>query len=112
MVKEARVKDGEADFFYLNPGKYYIRAFADLNGNGVWDTGNYAQGLQPEPLFYDPREVECKAKWDITHAWNISGRPLDRQKPSAITKQKPDKEKKLRNRNADRAAKLGITYRP
>ena len=112
VVKEARVKDGEADFFYLNPGKYYIRAFADLNGNGVWDTGNYAQGLQPEPLFYDPREVECKAKWDITHAWNISGRPLDRQKPSAITKQKPDKEKKLRNRNADRAAKLGITYRP
>ncbi len=34
------------------------------------------------------------------------------QKPGAITKQKPDKEKKVKNQNAHRAKKLGIQYIP
>ena len=32
--------------------------------------------------------------------------------PGAITKQKPDKEKKVKNQNAQRAKKLGIEYIP
>ena len=32
--------DGEAAFFYLEPGNYYARAFVDRNGNDLWDTGN------------------------------------------------------------------------
>ena len=32
------------------------------------------------------------------------------QKPSKVTKQKPDKEKKIKNQNAQRASKLGIQY--
>ena len=111
VVKEALAADGEANFFYLRPGKYYMRAFIDRNGNGVWDTGDFDQGRQPEPVFYNLKTVECKEKWDVTHTWNLKERPLDRQKPTAITKQKPDKDKKKQNRNADRAAKMGITYR-
>lgn len=107
-VKSARVTDGVAEFFYLNPQTYYMRAYADLNGNGKWDVGDYASGLQPEPVFYHPRSVECKAKWDITRSWVLMERPLPQQKPTAITKQKADREKKRRNRNADRAAKMGI----
>ncbi len=112
VVKEARAQHGSAEFYFLAPGTYFIRAFVDSNGNGVWDTGNYAEGRQPERVFYDSQPVECKEKWDLTHAWNIAARPLDKQKPAAITKQKPDKEKKLRNRNADRAQKMGIQYQP
>ena len=107
-VKSARVTDGVAEFFYLNPQTYYMRAYADLNGNGKWDVGDYASGLQPEPVFYHPRSVECKAKWDITRSWVLMERPLPQQKPTAITKQKADREKKRRNRNADRAARMGI----
>ena len=107
-VKSARVTDGVAEFFYLNPQTYYMRAYADLNGNGKWDVGDYARGLQPEPVFYHPRSVECKAKWDITRSWVLMERPLPQQKPTAITKQKADREKKRRNRNADRAARMGI----
>ena len=107
-VKSARVTDGVAEFFYLSPQTYYMRAYADLNGNGKWDVGDYASGLQPEPVFYHPRSVECKAKWDITRSWVLMERPLPQQKPTAITKQKADREKKRRNRNADRAARMGI----
>ena len=56
-------------------------------------------------------EVEAKAKWDISKSWNLTGRKRFNQKPGAITKQKADKEKKkLQNRNAERARKLGIEY--
>ena len=92
------------------PNKYYVSAFLDANSNGKWDTGDYDADLQPEDVFYYNREIECKEKWDITQAWNLTGTPRFRQKPSAITKQKPDAEKKLKNRNADRAKKLGIPY--
>lgn len=102
----------EAYFEYVKPATYYLRAFVDKNGNGIWDTGEYEQDLQPEPVYYFPEEVECKAKWDVTRQWNLTRLPLYRQKPQAITKQKPDKQKKLRNRNADRAKNLGIPWPP
>lgn len=112
VVKEVKAQDGTAEFYYVTPGKYYMRAFVDTNDNGVWDTGDYYAQLEPEPMYYYPKEIECKAKWDITTQWNLTAVPLDRQKPQAITKQKADKEKKLRNRNADRARELGIEYKP
>ena len=95
----------------LHPERYlYVSAFLDANDNGKWDTGDYDADLQPEDVFYYNREIECKEKWDITQSWNLTGTPRFRQKPSAITKQKPDADKKLKNRNADRAKKLGIPY--
>lgn len=109
-VKEVVADKGTARFGYVAPGKYYLSAFADLNGNGLWDTGDYDAGLQPEPVYFYPREIECKEKWDITESWNLTATPRYRQKPQAITKQKPDAEKKLKNRNTDRARQLGITY--
>ena len=111
VVKEARtLADGSAEFFWLNEGKYYLRAFIDRNGNGKWDTGDFHQGLQPEEMYYLPKEVEIKANWDITTQWDLLQAPLDRQKPLAITKQKPEKEKQLKNRNKTRAEQLGIPF--
>lgn len=110
-VKQAVVSSGAAEFYYVQPGTYYLRAFVDANGNGVWDTGDYYADRQPETVYYYPKEVECKAKWDVTTRWNVNATPTIRQKPQKITKQKPDKEKKLRNRNADRARDLGITLK-
>lgn len=109
VVKRAVVHDGQADFFYVQPGTYYLRAFVDSNGNGKWDTGDYYADRQPEMVYYNPKAVECKAQWDITTRWDVGTVAANRQKPSAITKQKPDKEKKLTNRNAERAKNLGIS---
>lgn len=112
-VRETTVgEDGTAEFYYVKPGKYYLRAFVDQNGNGVWDTGDYDEHRQAEPVFYHHEEVECKAKWDVTRDWSFDSRLRFRQKPGSITKQKPDQVKQVRNRNQQRAAEKGIIYVP
>ena len=111
VVKEARTQDdGSAEFYWLNEGKYYLRAFIDRNGNGIWDSGDFYNALQPEEMYYLPKVIEIKANWDITTEWNLNQTRLDRQKPLEITKQKPEKEKQLKNRNKTRAEQLGIPF--
>ena len=111
VVRQERANRlGVAEFYYLNPNKYYIRAFVDANGNNLWDTGDYDANRQAEAVYYYPKENECKAKFDVTISWNLTERARNEQKPLEITKQKPDKEKKLRNRNLDRAKELGKEY--
>ena len=105
VVKSTKATNGHADFYFLTPGTYYLRLFRDLNGNGIWDTGDYDQHLQPEPLYYYPSELALKAQWEITQDWNPTALPLAKQKPQKITKQKPDKEKTIKNRNAERQRK-------
>ena len=101
---------GKAEFMYVKPNKYYLRAFADINGNGLWDTGCYDEDRQAEPVFYFSEEIECKQKWDVKRQWNLTAKPLFRQKPDKITKQKPDAAKKQKSLNLDRAKKLGKQY--
>ena len=98
--------------FYVKPDTYYARMFIDSNGNGIWDTGEYAADRQPETTYYYHDKIECKAKWDMTLTWNPTSRSLNLQKPEAITKQKPEKEKTITRRNLERAEKLGIPYPP
>ena len=112
VVKETKTVNGVAEFYYLKPQKYYMRLIVDRNNNGKWDTGNYASDQQAEEVYYYPEAIECKAKWDLTESWDPLARELSLQKPGAITKQKPDKEKKVKNQNVQRAAKLGIQYVP
>lgn len=112
MVKETKTVNGVAEFYYLKPQKYYMRLIVDRNNNGKWDTGNYDNDQQAEEVYYYPEAIECKAKWDFTESWDPLARELSLQKPGAITKQKPDKEKKVKNQNVQRAAKLGIQYVP
>ena len=110
VTQEVRVTKGKAEFKYVTPGKFYLRAFIDANGNGVWDTGDYDADRQAEAVYYYSKELECKEKWDVTESWNLTATPRFRQKPQAIVKQKPDQAKKLKNRNIERAKQLGIEY--
>ena len=112
MVKQVKAVNGVAEFYYLKPEKYYLRLIVDRNGNGKWDTGCYDKDEQAEEVYYYPEVIECKAKWDLTESWDPTACDLSRQKPGAITKQKPDKEKKVKNQNAQRAKNLGIEYIP
>ena len=112
VVKQVTTTDGRAEFFYINPGTYYLRLFIDSNGNGVWDTGLYADKLQAERTIYYPKSVECRAKWDITLTWNTLIEKATSLKPLAITKQQADEEKTIKHRNAERAREKGIEYVP
>jgi len=95
-------KDGRADFFYLKPGDYYLRCFVDSNGDGVRSAGEYISGRQPEQVFYFPKPITVKANWDIEQDWAPLEIPRIGQKPIEITKQKPDKEKDIKQRNKER----------
>ena len=108
VVRSATVVDGTAELYYLAAGTYYLRAIVDRNGNGKWDTGDYYNNVQPEEVYYYHEPVECKAKWDYTKQWNLTGRSLYLQKPAEITKQKGEKKKEVKHRNAERAKELGI----
>lgn len=55
----------------------------------------------------DEQGNRYKAQWEITQQWNPTALPLPQQKPLAITKQKPDKERTIKNRNAERLKNKG-----
>ncbi len=105
VVRSARTNEGKADFFFLKPGPYYMRAFVDRNGNGKWDEGNYSKGEQAESVYYYPSQLTMRAKWDLEQVWNLEATDITKQKPLQITKQKPDKEKTIQKRNEERAKK-------
>ena len=106
VVRRRRLTDGGyADFYFLNPGNYCARLVNDRNGNGIWDTGNFEKGEQPEEVYYYNMILEPKANWDLDkQSWDIHAIPLDKQKLDELKKQKPDedKKKKDRDRNSQR----------
>ncbi len=110
VLKEVYTASGQAEFFYVTAGKYYMRLIVDANDNHQWDTGDYDADRQPEEVYYYPEAVECKANWDLNLNWNPTAKPLYQQKPGEIVKQKADKEKTIQRRNLERARKLGIEY--
>lgn len=109
VVRQIATTDATAHFFYVHPGTYYLRLIEDDNDNGRWDTGEFASRRQPEAVYYYPKAIECRAKWDVTETWSPHALPLFQQKPNELVRQKADKQRQqLKHRNAERAAKLGI----
>lgn len=93
IVLRAPVKSHRAELLNLLPGKYYARLFIDRNGNGKYDTGNYDMYLQPEETVYYPGAINLKKNWDVEQTWDIYATPIDKQKPEAIKKNKPERKK-------------------
>ena len=108
LRQQSVTPEGTADFYYLAPNaKYYVRLFNDRNGNKVWDTGKFEEGIQPEEVYYLPKVWEMKANFEFEETWDIHGTPVDKQKLDEIKKQKPEETKKVQDRNKERAKKLG-----
>lgn len=100
-------EDGSVTFYFLKPGKYFVRLYDDLNLNGRWDTGDYASKTVPEPVYYLNKEFDLKQNWDHeTDAWNVFMDPLYKQKPEAARTQKSDKKKEKKSKNAERDEKM------
>ena len=108
LRQQSVTPEGTADFYYLAPNaKYYVRLFNDRNGNKIWDTGKFEEGIQPEEVYYLPKVWEMKANFEFEETWDIHGTPVDKQKLDEIKKQKPEETKKVQDRNKERAKKLG-----
>ena len=93
VVLHTPVKNHRAELLNLQPGKYYARLFIDRNRNGKYDTGNYDMHLQPEETVYYPGAINLKKNWDVEQTWDIYATPIDKQKPEAIKKNKPERKK-------------------
>jgi len=104
VVKKAPLNNGEIAFYDVKPGQYYVRYIEDANGNGVWDTGLYAERRQAEQVYYYPTSIDLKAFMELEQSWNVSEVPLFKQKPLEIVKNKP-KEKQQKSRNEERKNK-------
>ncbi|TKC12649.1 hypothetical protein FA048_03250 [Pedobacter polaris] len=64
MGSERILKSGPVIFPNYRSGIYYARIVYDENKNGIWDTGNVAKGIQPEKIWYEPKEFSIRANFE------------------------------------------------
>lgn len=95
-TRRAPVADGRVRFDYLNPGKFFIRIIADVNGNGEWDSGDILLAAEPEPAFYYPKAISIKQNWNKEESWQVFATPADAMKPLQLLKNKPVQRKNER----------------
>lgn len=93
VICTAPVRGGAFELLNVKPGTYYLRLTIDSNGNGKWDTGNYANHLQPEEVYYYPKKLRLRRNWDLDESWNIYTTALDLQKHEDLKRNKPEKSK-------------------
>ncbi len=94
VVRELPAAVDGALFEYLKPDTYYIRMYLDLNGDGKWTTGSWAEKRQPEPVYYFPQKVQTKSNWDFEEEWDYTLIPQTKAKPAELRKASADKKKK------------------
>jgi hypothetical protein len=61
--------DQKLSIKFIDPGKYALRFIDDSNMNGLWDTGWYINGVQPERVFYFDEGktkgvINIRANWE------------------------------------------------
>lgn len=86
VIRRAIADKQKIRFDNLDAGTYYARLFVDLNGNGKYDVGNFAEKRQAEPVYYYNKSFELRQMWDNEEYWNYSELPILRQKPQEIKK--------------------------
>ena len=102
VERRAIVQNGAFELLNVNPNTYYLRLVIDSNGNGKWDTGNYANHLQPEEVYYYPKKLKLRRNWDLDESWNIYQTAIDLQKPEEIRHNKPDQAKNKIEKKTDK----------
>jgi uncharacterized protein (DUF2141 family) len=71
VAQETSSENKTISFNYLIPKKYKIRIIYDTNNNGKWDTGNYLQKKQAEPVEYFPDIQEVRPNWELNEVIKI-----------------------------------------
>lgn len=88
VLYRAVLEGGEVSFQDIQPGTYYLRMFIDSNHNGVWDTGNVSEHLQPEDVFYMNQTLSLPANWDVEQVWDYKSFNILNQRPADLNKKK------------------------
>ena len=64
VVKSYPLTTATWSVLLFEPGEYELRILYDTNNNGIWDTGNYIQKLQPEKVYSIKQKLSIKANWE------------------------------------------------
>ncbi len=107
IVDTGILDNGSVDFFLLKPSKYFVSMFDDVNGNGMWDTGDYEEKRQPESVWYITRGLTLKQDWTHeTDLWDVNETPIIDQKPVELIKsQSKKKVVDIHKKNVERLEK-------
>jgi hypothetical protein len=66
LIQTKKIKSDQTVIFdYLEPKTYILKVIEDGNDNGVWDTGNYKDKIQPEQVYYFHKELKVRSNWDV-----------------------------------------------
>lgn len=61
-----KIKSNQTVLFdFLYPKTYIVKIIEDTNNNGIWDTGNYEKGIQPEQVYYFRKEIKIRSNWEV-----------------------------------------------
>lgn len=101
VIRSEKVRNNAAVFRYLAPGKYYARLIEDANGNGIYDTGDYEEQRQPDLAYYYPKMINLRKNWDKEEQWDVFAVAIDKMKPEAVKKNKPEQKGRKRNNNEE-----------
>ena len=71
---EETIIEGSGVYVFRNllPANYGFRIIHDLNQNGYWDTGNYLQKIQPEPVYLYRGMLQTRQNWESEVNWNVN----------------------------------------
>lgn len=61
----------EIRFTEIAPATYYARIIVDNNNNEFWDTADFAENIQPEPIFTFEKPLNIRKLWEIVEDWEL-----------------------------------------
>lgn len=78
------------EFKHLKPGEYYFKIMVDQNANARYDTGDWFEQRQPEPIYLYPENINVRAYWDIEETWILGANTKSSE--TSTNKGAPDKK--------------------
>lgn len=62
--RSLRINQPRISIPLIQPGDYELRILFDLNGNGVWDPGEFSRKIQPEIVIPRKQRLNIRPNWD------------------------------------------------
>ena len=72
VARRSVIASGEVRIDHLKADDYRLRAVLDSDANGVWTTGDYIKGRQPEYIVYYSKSLKLREKWELEEYWILS----------------------------------------
>jgi uncharacterized protein (DUF2141 family) len=92
------LRDSQAvkvNYGLMAAGNYQVEVIDDVNGNGIWNSGNFVTKTLPEKIYKEPKPVVVKENWDAEENIDVN---FEMHVPQTAPSEIPgDTNKKPRN---------------